>query len=136
MITAIDTNVLLDVLAADPAFGTSSREALAAARADGALIVGEVVLAELSSVYPDADAAGEVLERLEIAFVASTADVAADAGLAWRAYRQAGGPRTRIVADFLVGAHATRLADRLLTRDRGFFRAAFADLAIADPSRD
>lgn len=134
MITAVDTTVLLDVLTADPAFGERSRRALAAARADGALIVGEVVLAEFSSAYADATAAGVVLERLQIDFVASTAAVAAHAGGAWRTYRRAGGPRRRIVADFLVGAHAAVLADRLLTRDRGFYRSAFEGLAILDPT--
>jgi hypothetical protein len=39
-----------------------------------------------------------------------------------------------VVADFLVGAHALAQADRLLTRDRGFHRRAFAGLVIVDPS--
>ncbi len=134
MITAVDTNVLLDVLSADASFGGASRRALAAARADGALIVSEVVLAELSSAYTGAGSAREVLDRLQIDFVPSTAQIAADAGGAWRAYREAGGPRTRIVADFLIGAHAARAADRLLTRDRGFYRTIFSDLVIVDPS--
>ncbi len=134
MITAVDTSVLLDVLGADPSFGHGSQRALAKARAEGALMIGEVVLAEMSSVYDSADAASRVLRTLEIDFVASTVEVASDAGIAWRAYRQAGGPRARIVADFLVGAHAAHLADRLLTRDRGFFRTAFADLTILDPT--
>ena len=56
------------------------------------------------------------------------------AGVAWREYRRAGGPRERVIADFLVGAHAVEQADRLLTRDRGFHRLAFAGLVILDPS--
>jgi len=39
-----------------------------------------------------------------------------------------------VVADDLIGAHALEQADRLLTRDRGFHRRAFAGLAIIDPS--
>ncbi|MGQ0576055.1 MAG: type II toxin-antitoxin system VapC family toxin [Pseudonocardia sp.] len=61
-------------------------------------------------------------------------DSAAAAGVAWRAYRRARGPRTRVVVDFLVGAHAQVHADRLLTRDRGFFRRYFTDLTVLDPS--
>jgi predicted nucleic acid-binding protein len=56
------------------------------------------------------------------------------AGVAWREHRQVGGPRKRVIADSLVGAHAVEQADRLLTRDRGFHRLAFAGLAIVDPS--
>jgi len=56
------------------------------------------------------------------------------AAAAWGEYRRRGGPRSRIVSDFLVGAHALEQADRLLTRDRGFYRTAFEDLTILDPT--
>jgi hypothetical protein len=56
------------------------------------------------------------------------------AGAAWRRYRESGGPRSRLIADFLIGAHARRQAERLLTRDRGFYRTYFADLVILEPS--
>lgn len=57
------------------------------------------------------------------------------AGRAWWAYRRRGGKRERVVADFLIGAHALARADRLLTRDRGFYRKDFAGLTVLDPSR-
>ena len=45
-------------------------------------------------------------------------------------------PRTRdkrVVADFLVGAHAQLQTDGLLARDRGFFRTYFKSLRLIQP---
>jgi predicted nucleic acid-binding protein len=70
------------------------------------------------------------LRRSEIRVVPLTADHGFTAGLVHAAYRQAGGKRDRILADFLIGAHAQHEADRLLTRDRGFYRRYFSGLRI------
>ena len=56
------------------------------------------------------------------------------AATAWARYRACGGTRSRIAADFLIGAHAARRADRLLTRDTGFYRQHFLGLAVQAPS--
>lgn len=134
MITAVDTNVLLDVFTDDPTFGVRSLAALRACLAEGPIIACDVVWAELSAAFPDLDAALRALEVIPVAFEPLGRVAAARAGRAWRAYRQAGGSRERVIADFLVGAHAAEHADRLLTRDRGFHRQAFGGLAIVDPS--
>lgn len=134
MITAVDSNVLIDVLGADPTFGPRSKAALSRSRAEGVLIACEIVWSEVVAAFPDAAATEAALARLAIDYSATGPAAATAAGKAWRAYRQAGGPRERLVPDFLVAAHATHHADRLLTRDRGFHRRAFADLEILDPS--
>jgi len=43
VITAIDTNILLDILIPDPAFQIPSKEALEKALSRGRLLVGEIV---------------------------------------------------------------------------------------------
>jgi predicted nucleic acid-binding protein len=134
MITAVDTNVLLDVFAADPAFATLSLAAVRACLADGPLVACEVVWAELYAAFETAAAADHALDSIPVALDPLGRAAAAGAGAAWREYRRAGGSQERVIADFLVGAHAVQQADRLLTRDRGFHRLAFAGLKIIDPS--
>ncbi len=100
----------------------------------GSLIASEVVWAEVGAAFPSSNVAAVSLGRLGIAFSPLTADAAGAAGEAWRRYRQTGGPKHRLIADFLVGAHAGSMADRLLTRDRGFYRRYFESVAVLDPS--
>ncbi len=94
----------------------------------------EVVWAEVAAAFASRTRANDALERLEIEFSAMHVTAAVDAGVNWRTYRSRGGPRDRIVPDFLVGAHAAFRADRLLTRDRGFYRSHFTGLTVVDPS--
>jgi predicted nucleic acid-binding protein len=39
-----------------------------------------------------------------------------------------------LLPDLLIGMHAIAHAERLLTRDRGFYRSAFESLVIVDPA--
>ncbi len=135
MITAVDSNVLIDVLTGDQRHGARSADALRDAGAMGRLIACDIVWAEVTSWYPARTVIEDALDMLGIRFDPLAADSATAAGQAWARYRAAGGPRERLVADFLVGAHAATQADRLLTRDRGFFRQYFGELTIVDPAR-
>jgi predicted nucleic acid-binding protein len=134
VITAVDTNVLLDVFGADPDFGQRSAEALRACLREGRLVACEVVWAETASFFPSPAAARGPMERLEVGFSPLDVEAALAASGAWRKHRAKGGRRERVAADFLIGAHAQLHADRLLTRDRGFYRACFSGLKILDPS--
>src|SRR5437867_3426843 len=130
MITAIDTSILLDVLVNDPKHVDKSEALLARADADGSLIISPAVYAELVPQARGRDRLAGWLRQAGIHVVPFTADHGYSAGVAHAAYRKAGGKRERILADFLIGAHALHEADRLLTRDRGFYRRYFANLVI------
>ncbi|HTV56087.1 MAG TPA: type II toxin-antitoxin system VapC family toxin [Terriglobia bacterium] len=133
MITAIDSSVLLDYLTHDAEFGIVSRNALRSCATEGRLVSCDIVWAEVTGNFSSAASCRRVLEDLQIEFSALTSETAFEAGAAWKAYRQRGGSRSRVIADFLVGAHALCQADRLLTRDRGFYRTYFKHLSILDP---
>ena len=135
MITAVDTNVLLDLLTADRKQGESSREAIRACLAEGSLVACPVVWTEVSSFFrPDPKVGGEALERLGVRLVPLGMEAAMKAARCWQAYRAVQDAVHRVAADFLIGGHAMMHADRLLTRDRGFFRGYFQGLQVLDPS--
>jgi hypothetical protein len=51
----------------------------------------------------------------------------------FRVYLHRGGKRGRVVPDFLIAAHAQELSDRLLARDRGYYRDYFMQLNLWEP---
>ena len=134
MRTAVDSSVLLDVLIADPRFADASEEALQRAAREGALMVCECVLAEITPAVGAANI-DEFLTDWNVAFVPSTAESARLAGEMFAGYlRRSPRPGGRVVPDFLIGAHAACLADRLLARDRGYYRDHFKKLRVFDPT--
>ncbi len=134
MITAVDTNVLIDIFRNDPMFGAASAKALRQCIQEGSIMICDVVWAELAAVFPSTKAFEEAIGKLPVDFSSLDRESAVLAGEMWRHYRAQGGERKRMVADFLIAAHAQRQSDRLLTRDRGFYRKYFKKLHLLDPS--
>jgi predicted nucleic acid-binding protein len=139
MTTAVDTNVLLDLLSPDSQHFDDSFVAL---RSQEGLIVSEAVLAELASEFEDEAAANAFLASLEVGLVRTAEPVLHLAGNAFSAYLRNRQPsrcpncgaiipgRQRILADFMIGAHALVHAGRLLGRDRGYYGTYFPDLVL------
>ncbi|MGD1067841.1 MAG: type II toxin-antitoxin system VapC family toxin [Vulcanimicrobiaceae bacterium] len=137
--TALDTNVLVDVLRVT-AMARPSLEAMARAAEGGPLVAAPAVYAELCADRRGShDAVMAFLDEVRVHIDWELGrQVWRDAADAFRAYagrrRRSGGsePR-RLLTDFVIGAHALR-AGRLLTRDAAFYRRAFPGLRVVDPT--
>ncbi len=134
MITAIDTNILLDILLPNMDFYEGSAKALQMSGEAGSLVISDIVYAEICVHFRTRNECEEFVESLDLRVESLTRASHFLASRAYRQYRAQGGKRTRILADFLIGAHAQNQATRLLSRDRGFYRSLFPALEVCDPS--
>lgn len=126
----VDTNVIVDVLYEDKAFGALSAKAL---RAAGLKIIGPLVFAELAYGLGKAEAVDRALSRLDIQYSDMSKEALSSAGMAFRRYRERGGTRSSILPDFFIGAHAFASGCALLTRDPSRYRTAYPELELIEP---
>jgi predicted nucleic acid-binding protein len=126
---ALDTSVLIAIFK-----GENSAELwlrlLERTAESASLLVSSVVLAEVRSYFADDAKCTNAMERLDVMHSALSEESAMLAGKIFREYRREGGPRTTILPDFLVAAHAAVQADAIATEDRGYLRRYFPKLKI------
>lgn len=131
--TLVDTNVLIDVLSKDSRWQLWSIDAMSRESLNGAFLVNEIVYAELAARYSSQQDLDAVVERLELRFAHLPMQALYLAGQAFQAYRNAGGPRTSILSDFFIGAHADVDRIPILTRDARRYRSYFPNVELITP---
>jgi len=137
MTTAVDTNVVIALWDKDSTLSLAAQNALEAAFNRGTLVAAAPVFAELI-------AAPGRSEKFVASFFEETG-IGIDwelpeqiwrlAGRAFQAYaerrrKQRDAGARRILADFVIGAHASANGCRLLTLDDRLYRSSFPTLAI------
>jgi predicted nucleic acid-binding protein len=155
MITAVDTNIILDVLIPDEPFGESSKRLLDRHLSDGKLILCEVVFAELAARFPSEEELKMFLTETGMHLVYSTEKSLYIAGARWAKVARKGNKdrvscaqcgnrfavtcpkckaalrkRLHVLGDFMIGAHALVNANCLLSRDLGVYKTYFSDLKV------
>ena len=133
MKTAVDSSVLFDLVKGAPG-AAAAQTALEAALAQGSLCVCAVVVAELGRYFSSEQDLRDFLQACQIDHDPVTMDAALEAARIMRGYAKNKGPRERTATVFLIGAHAIKQADALLTTDAGFFRNYFEGLNVLVPA--
>ena len=155
MITAVDTNIILDILIPDEPFGESSKQLLDRHVSVGQLIICEIVYADLAVWFSSEKELKTFLTETGIRLVYSNEKSLYIAGTRWAEYTRKGNKnlfscvkcgknfavtcpqcataltrRLHVLADFLIGAHALVRADCVLSRDLGIYKTYFSDLKV------
>lgn len=133
MISALDTNVPLDILTPNPEWFERSLKCIQSAAGRGSLALCDPAYAELCAHFRVQAECDAFLAENDIRVERIDRESAFAASEAWRLYRRAGGRRERILPDFLIGAHALRQAGCLISRDAGFYRQYLRGLEVIEP---
>jgi len=134
---ALDTNVIVALWDATDALHPVARKALEEVSSREALVICGVVYAELIGAPGRTEAfVDRFCEEAGIAVEWELKErIWRKAGVAFQGYarrrkKQSGAEPRRLLADFLIGAHALENGYKLLTLDGGMYRRAFPGLRL------
>jgi predicted nucleic acid-binding protein len=109
--------VLPDIFTADPVWAERSVGQLERAAADGTVFINSIVYSEISIRFSRIEDLEAALADSGLVWSEMPKEALFLAGKAFIAYRKSGGPKTRPLPDFFIGAHAAVSDLILITRD-------------------
>ncbi|MHA3841001.1 type II toxin-antitoxin system VapC family toxin [Sphingomonas aestuarii] len=134
MATFVDTNVIVDILNADPNRGGICTNLINEAKARGRVLITDMVFAELSVAMDTVDDAEQVVRSLDLSLVRCPTAGLFRAGKAYKTYReQNAGPKNNVLPDFVIGAHADVEGAPLITSDVNRMTGYFPELQVLKP---
>jgi predicted nucleic acid-binding protein len=131
----VDSNIFIDIASKNQEWAGWSKSALDECSERAIFYINPIIYVEISVGYESLDALNhalpsQVYQREQLPWEAGFL-----AGKAFSAYRRKGGPRTSLLPDFYIGAHAAIGNLALLTRDAARFHSYFPRLEILSPRR-
>jgi len=129
----VDSNVLLDVITADPIWSGRSAEALQRHLDAGPAAINAIVVAEIAFAVERIEDVDNLLPSHLYRYLSIPREASFLAARAHAADQERGGQRQMILPDVLIGAHALVAGIPLLTRDQRRYRQAFPGLTLISP---
>jgi predicted nucleic acid-binding protein len=129
MIVAIDTSVLMAIFKAErtaPGWFRFLRER----HLEAELVACDVVWAEVAALFSGIHDLRMGMARLGVSCSPLGDAATFTAGQLFARYRRRGGSRTRMIADFMIAAHALEQANGLATADDDFLAQQFPELKL------
>jgi len=130
----VDANVLLDIVSNDANWADWSTRQLRHQSQVHELVINAVVYTELSMAFADLGDVDRVVDEMRLNFAEIPKPALFLAGKAFLRYRRAGGPRTSVLPDFFIGAHAAIAGCAILTRDEHRYRAYYPRVPLITPT--
>lgn len=129
----VDTNILVDIFEDDPDWSEWSIHTLRAQSTVHRLVINPIIFAELSLTFTTFEALDAAIETLGLLMREIPKPALFLAGKAFIRYRRAGGIKSNVLPDFMIGAHAAVIQSAIITRDARRYRQYFPTVKLITP---
>jgi len=129
----VDTNILVDVLEADPEWADWSVAQLQSQAKVHRLLINPIIYSELSLTFSTFEALDAAIDQMDLRILEIPKPALFLAGKAFIKYRRHGGTKNNVLSDFFIGAHAAVSGMPLLTRDIQRYRTYFPSVKLVSP---
>lgn len=133
MTAFFDTSALMALVDQDYVFHAWSLDKFTELQELGPILINDVVYAEFSVAMATRSEVDQVINRLGLQRILRDDDALFDAGKRFHLYKDKGGPKMNVLADFFIGAAARSLEVPLVTSNPKDFRSFFSGLTIIHP---
>lgn len=133
MLTILDTNVVISLLAPDHIHHSWSLEQFTIFRMRGTVGITDMIYCELSIGVDSKETLDQAVESLALDRVPCNDNALFRAAVAYKFYKANGGPKPNLTPDLLIGATAASLGVPLITANPRDFARYFPELHIIQP---